>query len=166
MQYARLKTALATVALMFVGALAAPASHADDAHDLRSLLTRYDILALSTRNVSRVAIPSPGTHTREVMAIFKLRLARFWPEPFGIARERFRPFLTGGTADIRIAGGNSIGENLPGQRQTQAFHIGGGAELMVRDQLFLSMDFAEMMHGGPLQDQSYRTYRLGFVYDF
>ena len=150
--------------LLLGGALASHANPASSVFDTKRLM-RYDALAFSSRNVSRVALFSPGDYSREVMAIFKMRLGRFFPEPFGLSRERFRPYLLGGRASLRVPTGRTLGERVPGE-DAFAMHIGGGAEVKLRERLFLSMDVGEVLHSGPLDEQSYQTYKVGLVYDF
>jgi hypothetical protein len=163
---------LVLLVVLQLGLLAGLASTASVAHagdvpvalEARRLL-RHDGLAVTTRNVTRMAVHAPGQYASEVLSVFKLRIGRFLPE-FGIDEETLRPYLLGGRTTLRLPLGRTVGENVPGGGQAAALHIGGGAELRLRDRLFLSMDVGEVMHSGPLSSRSYTTCRMGFLLDF
>jgi hypothetical protein len=129
-------------------------------------LSRQDALAVTARNVSRVAVHAPGQYASEVLSVFKLKIGRFLPESFGIDRDVLRPYLLGGRTELALPVGRTVGEDLPGGGRTTAMHIGGGAEVRLRDHLFLALDVGEVMHSGALDGLSYRTYRLGVLMDF
>ncbi len=133
------------------------------------LVERRDPLSITSSRVTRLAVHAPGQFASEVLAVFKLPIDRFIAAPLealDLDGEMLRPYLLGGIAQLRLPDGRTVGENLPGAGSASALHIGGGAELRLRDRLFLTLDFGEILHSGPLRRQSYETYMLGLLVDF
>lgn len=129
-------------------------------------LLRADPLSVSSPEVTRVAVHAPGQHDSEVLAVFKMRFDSLLPGLFGIDPKTLRPYLLGGQTAIRLPSGRTVGQDLKGSGEAHALHIGAGADVRLRDRFFLSLAFGEILHSGPLSQLSYRTYKLGFLYDF
>lgn len=136
------------------------------APQMSRLLLRTDPLSVSTPDVTRFAVYAPGQHVSQVLSVFKMRFDGLLPGLFGIERETLRPYLLGGQTSLRMPTGRTIGQYLPGSIETQALHIGAGADVRLRDRLFLSVAFGEVLHSGPLSALSYQTYKLGMLFDF
>lgn len=156
---------LALITLLAAPGLADRTLSAVDA----SRLLRHDALSVTSRSVTRMAVHAPGQYANEVLAVFKMRIDRFLETPLdalNLDDQRLRPYLLGGRTVLRVPMGRTVGENVPGAEHAFAMHIGGGAELRLRDGVFLTVDFGEILHGGALSDRSYETYKLGFAMDF
>lgn len=165
------RMALLLLALFTASAMTATTSSADRPNATldNAHMLRHDALSVTSRRVMRMAVHAPGQYAAEVMSVFQMRIDRFLPPPLGVLRldgETLRPYLLGGRTALRLPTGRTVGENLPGGAQAFALHIGGGAELRLRDGLFLTVDVGEVLHSGALSDLSYETYKLGLLLDF
>ncbi len=130
------------------------------------LLLRADPLSVSDANVTRLAVRAPGQPFSQVLAVFRIGFDSLVPDLFGIDRGSLRPYLLGGQTALRVSSGREVGQYLPGSIAAHALHVGAGADVRLRDRLFLSVAFGEILHSGPLSGLSYQTYKLGLLYDF